>query len=202
MSYPVPQAAALLGAYLIGSLSFATILVSVFRGVDVRAHGSGNAGATNVLRTAGKPLALATVALDLLKGTAAVLLMKLITFDPRWVGAAAVAAVLGHIFPVWFAFRGGKGVATALGAFLVVSPLAMLIVVVVFALVVLLTRYVSLGSVTAACVLPLAMGVILRAPEAQVVAATALTALLLISHRGNIARLLAGTERKLGRRDT
>jgi glycerol-3-phosphate acyltransferase PlsY len=109
-------------AYLIGSVPFAIVLVRLFRGVDVRTQGSGTAGATNVLRTAGKGLAVGTMLLDVGKGVAAVLLMRSLTHDPRWLGVAAVAAVLGHIFPVWFSFRGGKGVATAIGGFAVLAP--------------------------------------------------------------------------------
>ena len=201
MPYPWPQLVLALAAYLIGSLSFATILVRLFRGVDVRDHGSGNAGATNVLRTAGRGLAIATMALDLAKGAAGVLLMHLVSYDPRWTGLAGVAAILGHVFPVFFGFRGGKGVATAIGAFLVISPLAVLAAVLLFILVVAATRYVSLGSVTAACVLPLSLR-LLRAPEAHVVAGALTTALILFSHRANIRRLLDGTERKLGRKES
>ena len=200
MSLPAREVLAVVAAYLLGSLSFATILVRVFRKQDVRELGSGNAGATNVLRTAGGRLAAATMALDVLKGAAAVLLMRAVTYDPRWAGLAAVAAVLGHVFPVFFGFRGGKGVATVIGAFLVLAPLAVLLVVLVFAAVVATTRYVSLGSVTAACVLPLALR-LLRAPDAVIVTGAAMTLLLLVSHRANIRRLLAGTERRLGKKD-
>lgn len=200
MPYPFPQALLALAAYLIGSLSFATILVRLFRGVDVRKLGSGNAGATNVLRTAGGNLAAATMALDLAKGAAAVLLMRLVTYDPRWAGLAGVAAVLGHMFPVFFGFRGGKGVATAIGAFLALSPASIGIVVLVFALVVAVTRYVSLGSVTAACVLPLSCR-LLHAPDAIVIAGAVTTLLILFSHRANIRRLIDGTERKLGKKE-
>ncbi len=193
---------ALVSAYLIGSVSFAIVLVRVFRGVDVRGEGSGNAGATNVLRTSGKGLAILTMVLDAGKGVAAVLLMQSLTYDPRWLGAAAVAAVLGHVFPVWFGFRGGKGVATAIGGFSVLSPLAVLTVVGVFVAVVAATRLVSLGSITAACLLPLAMRLVFRAPDAEVVAAAGPTSLVGISQRANIQRLLGGTERRLGRRDS
>jgi glycerol-3-phosphate acyltransferase PlsY len=140
MHDPVREILVLVAAYLVGSLSFATILVRVFRGVDVRELGSGNAGATNVLRTSGKSLAAATMALDVVKGAVAVLLMRMFTFDPRWAGLAAIAAVLGHMFPVFFGFRGGKGVATAIGGFLVLGPLAVAIVLAVFFLVVGLTK--------------------------------------------------------------
>jgi glycerol-3-phosphate acyltransferase PlsY len=192
---------ALAAAYLLGSVPFAIVLVRLFRGVDVRTQGSGNAGATNVLRTAGRPLAVGTMVLDVGKGVAAVLLMRSLTADPRWLGAAAVAAVLGHVFPLWFGFRGGKGVATAIGGFAVLAPWAVLAVVGAFVLVVAATRLVSLGSLTAACVLPLALRVLLHAPDALVVAAAATSAVLVVSHRANIRRLLAGTERRLGGRE-
>lgn len=201
MSLLTREALVLLAAYLVGSLSFATILVRVFRGVDVRAEGSGNAGATNVLRTSGKPLAVATMALDVGKGVAAVLLMRAVTFDPRWLGAAAVAAILGHVFPVFFGFRGGKGVATAIGGFVVLCPGAILVAVAAFALVIATTRFVSMGSLTAACVLPVSMGLLFHAPEAEIAAAAAATGLLVFSHRANIRRLLNGTERRLGRKE-
>jgi len=192
---------ALAVAYLLGSLTFATILVRAVRGIDIRTVGSGNAGGTNVLRTSGKGLALLVALLDILKGVVAVLLMTSVTYDPRWLGAAAVAAVLGHVFPVFFGFRGGKGVATAVGGFAVLSPGSVLVIVAVFVLVVAATRYVSLGSVTAACLLPLTMGLVFRAPEGEVVAAVATAVLLVFSHRTNIGRLLSGTESRLGKKD-
>jgi len=193
---------ALAAAYLIGSMTFATILVRIFKGVDIRTVGSGNAGGTNVLRTAGMPLALVTALLDVGKGVLAVVLMREVTFDPRWLGAAAVAAVVGHVFPLWFGFRGGKGVATAVGGFAVLAPLAVLAVVAAFAGVVALTRYVSLGSLTAACLLPATMGLVFREPEGEVVAAVAAALILIVSHRANVRRLLEGTERRLGRKDS
>jgi glycerol-3-phosphate acyltransferase PlsY len=193
------ELASLVAAYLLGSVSFAIVLVRVFRGVDVRTEGSGNAGATNVLRTSGKGLAILTMLLDVGKGALAVFLMQSITYDARWLGAAACTAVLGHVFPVWFGFRGGKGVATAIGGFSVLSPFAVLAVVAVFAAVVAATRFVSLGSITAACLLPLAMRLLFNAPDPEVAAASATTILLILSHRANIRRLLEGTERRLGR---
>ena len=192
---------ALAAAYFLGSVPFAIVLVRLFRGVDVRTQGSGNAGATNVLRTAGKALAAATMLLDIGKGVLAVLLMQAVTYDARWLGAAAVFVTLGHVFPVWFAFRGGKGVATAIGSFVVLSPGAVLAVVVAFILVVATTRFVSLGSMTAACLLPLVMRLLFHAPDPEVVAAAATTFLLIVSHRANIRRLLGGTEPRLGRGD-
>lgn len=195
------ELACLVAAYLLGSISFAIVLVRVFRGVDVRHEGSGTAGATNVLRTSGKRLATLTMLLDIGKGALAVLLMQAVTYDPRWLGAAACAAVLGHVFPVWFGFRGGKGVATAIGGFSVLCPLAVLAVVAVFVAVVAATRFVSLGSITAACLLPLAMRLLFHAPDPEVAAASVVTILLIVSHRANIRRLLEGTERRLGRRE-
>ncbi|MEO8055007.1 MAG: glycerol-3-phosphate 1-O-acyltransferase PlsY [Acidobacteriota bacterium] len=193
---------ALAAAYLLGSVPFAIVLVRLFKGIDVRTQGSGNAGATNVLRTAGKGLAVGTMLLDVGKGVAAVLLMRSVTYDPRWLGAAAVAAVLGHVFPAWFSFRGGKGVATAIGSFGVLAPWAVLAVVGAFVVVVAATRFVSLGSITAACLLPLALRLLFHAPDAEVVAGGATTLLLVFSHRANIVRLLDGTERRLGRRNS
>jgi acyl phosphate:glycerol-3-phosphate acyltransferase len=196
------ELACVIAAYLLGSISFAVVLVRLVRGVDVRREGSGNAGATNVLRTSGKALAILTMLLDVGKGALAVLVMRSITYDPRWLGAAACAAVLGHVFPIWFGFRGGKGVATAIGGFFVLCPFAVLAVVAAFVAVVAATRFVSLGSITAACLLPLTMRLLFGAPDAEVAAAFATTALLLVSHRANIRRLLDGTERRLARRDS
>ena len=193
---------ALASAYLLGSISFAVVLVRVFRGVDVRREGSGNAGATNVLRTSGRGLAVLTMLLDVGKGVVAVLLMQSLTYEPRWLGGAACAAVLGHVFPIWFGFQGGKGVATAVGAFSVLCPFAVLAVVAIFVAVIAATRFVSLGSITAACLLPLAMRLLFHAPDPEVAAASAVTILLIVSHRANIRRLLEGTELRLGRRDS
>ncbi len=194
-------AAVVVGAYLFGSLSFAIILVRVFRGEDVRARGSGNAGATNVLRTSGKALAIATLALDVAKGTLAVLAMRLVTEDGWWVGAAALAAVLGHVFPVYFGFRGGKGVATALGALLPLSPGSILLVFVLFAAIVGATRYVSLGSVAAATAAPFAMRFGFHETGEAVVTAAAIALLLVFTHRANLARLARGNEHRLGRKE-
>ena len=192
------QVAIVAGAYLLGSVSFATLVVRAFHGLDVREAGSRNAGATNVLRTAGGRLAVVTLLLDAAKGAIAVGAMRLVTHDPFWAGIAGFAAVVGHVFPVWFAFVGGQGVATALGAFLVLAPLAALSMMAVFAAVVAGTRLVSLGSLTAASLLPLVTGLVFGAPDAIVVTAAATTALLVAAHRKNIARLIAGTERRLG----
>jgi glycerol-3-phosphate acyltransferase PlsY len=196
----VPPAVLVIVAYLLGSISFAVLLVRATTGRDIRAEGSGNAGATNVLRSHGKKLALLVALLDVAKGVAAVLLMRLVTLDPRWAAAAGFAAILGHVFPVFYGFRGGKGVATAVGAFLALSPLALLVCLGIFVAIVVATRYVSLGSVVALTLLPPIAGLLFHAPRA-VVTAAGLTALLIVAkHLPNLRRLARGEERKLGRR--
>ncbi|HEX7174287.1 MAG TPA: glycerol-3-phosphate 1-O-acyltransferase PlsY [Pyrinomonadaceae bacterium] len=198
----------ILAAYLLGSIPFGYLIVRLASGGDVRATGSGGTGATNVTRRAGKKAGLLTLALDALKGALAVLLARaLLTEDfgaNWWVAGAAVASVLGHCFPVWLRFRGGKGVATGLGVFMALAPLAVLFSALpVFLLVVWATRYVSLGSITAAALLPLCVWLLggytyppeQRAPLTSAAAAGA--ALIVLMHRANIGRLLKGTESKL-----
>jgi len=197
----VNWAAALLvvAGYLLGSLSFALLLVRWRTGTDIRTEGSGNAGATNVLRAHGKALGLAVALLDVAKGSAAVLLVRLVTADPRYAAAAGFAAILGHVFPLYSGFRGGKGVATAVGAFLVLAPLATLACLAVFIAVVAATRFVSLGSVVAMVLLPPAAGLLSHAPRAVVVAAAATALLIVFKHIDNLKRLARGEERKFGR---
>jgi len=188
------------GAYLLGSISFATLLVRLATGKDIRTEGSGNAGATNVLRSHGRGLGLAVALLDAGKGAAAGALVRWLTADPIYGAAAAAAAVLGHVFPVFYGFRGGKGVATAVGAFLVLAPLATLICVGAFVVLVALTRYVSLGSVVGVCLLPPVAGLLFHAPLAVVAAGAAVAVLVVLKHTENLKRLAAGTERKLGQK--
>ncbi len=191
-------------AYLLGSIPFGYLLVRARGGGDVRATGSGGTGATNVTRRAGRGAGLLTLLLDALKGALAVLIARrLLTTDfgvNWWVAAVAFAVVVGHCFPVWLKFRGGKGVATGLGVFLALAPLAVTLVAVVFVLVVWRTRYVSLGSITAAALTPLCVWLLARTsdtPRAPLVAAAlAGGALIILMHRANIARLLSGTENK------
>ena len=192
-------------AYLLGSIPFGYLLVRLRGGGDVRETGSGGTGATNVTRRAGKGVGLLTLLLDALKGMAAVLVARAVlgASSEWWVCAAAVAAVLGHVFPVWLRFRGGKGVATGLGVFLVLAPLATLCALVVFVAVVWLWRFVSLGSITAAAVLPLAVWALSSAglsdrvaPPVLAVAVTG-AALIVYMHRANIGRLFRGEESKL-----
>jgi len=195
----VPPAALVLAAYLLGSISFAVLVVRSRTGRDIRAEGSGNAGATNVFRAHGKKLAIFVALLDVAKGAAAVLLMRLVTADPRWAAAAGLAAVLGHVFPVFYSFRGGKGVATAVGAFAVLTPLALLVSLGVFVVIVAATRYVSLASVVSMALLPAIAGALFGAPRAVVTAAAATALVVIARHLANLKRLAAGTERKLGK---
>jgi acyl phosphate:glycerol-3-phosphate acyltransferase len=194
-----PVAAGLVAlAYVIGSISFAVLLVRLRSGKDIRTEGSGNAGATNVARSHGKALGLAVAALDVGKGAAAVALVRAVTADSRYAAAAAFAAILGHVFPVFHDFRGGKGVATAIGAFLVLAPKPTLVCVAVFVLVVAVTRYVSLGSMIAMVVLPPVAGLLFRAPLPVVASAAGAAVLIVLKHRENLKRLATGRERKLG----
>ncbi len=194
-------AALLVGVgYLLGSLSFAVLLVRRKTGRDIRTEGSGNAGATNVLRAHGKGLALSVAALDIAKGAAAVLLVRMVTAEPRYAAAAGFAAILGHVFPLYYGFRGGKGVATAVGAFLVLAPVATLICVGLFVAVVAITRYVSLGSIIAMVLIPPIAGGIFHAPGPVVAAAAGTAILVILKHRENLKRLVSGTEPKLGQK--
>ncbi len=190
-------------AYLIGSIPFGYLIVKLTRGADVRQTGSGGTGATNVSRRAGKLAGVATLLLDALKGAVAVFVVAKLSdrFQLHWTTAdwilmgAAVAAIVGHIFPVWLGFRGGKGVATGAGVFLTIAPLAILCAGVVFLLVVLITRYVSLGSILGAATIPLFVWLTgLRTPEVTGALVGAL--LIVFAHRANIGRLIRGTESK------
>ncbi|MEP6769411.1 MAG: glycerol-3-phosphate 1-O-acyltransferase PlsY [Acidobacteriota bacterium] len=184
-------------SYLLGSISFAVLLVRWKTGTDIRSEGSGNAGATNVLRAHGKGLGLLVALFDVAKGAAAVLLMRLVSSDPRAAAAAALAAILGHVFPVFYDFRGGKGVATAVGAFLALIPIPTLVCVAAFVVIVALTRYVSLGSIVGMSLLPAVAG-LFHAPLPAVAVAALAAVLIVFKHLENLKRLVAGTERKIG----
>jgi len=203
----VPAGLALIAAaYLLGSVSFSYLIVKLKEGKDVRSVGSGNAGATNVLRASSLGAAILTLVLDLAKGVAAVLGTRLFEAPPPVVGGAAFAVVLGHVFPIFFGFRGGKGVAAAAGALGALEPLAMLATLVVFIAVVAWKRYVSLGSIVAALVFPLLawaghrLGKMPDVTPSVVVASSAIAALVLFRHRSNLVRLLRGAEPRLGER--
>ena len=204
----IASVVATLAAYLIGSLSFAVIVSRAMGLSDPRTYGSGNPGATNVLRSGSKPAAIVTLLLDAAKGWLPVMLVK--WFGPAWdlsEGAqalAGLAAFLGHLYPVFFAFKGGKGVATAVGVLLAFEPLLALATLVTFAIIVFFSRYVSLASMVAAVFAPayylIGDGVAWTASGAKTLALIAMGLLLMWRHRENIQRLLAGTESKLGAR--
>jgi len=193
-------------AYLMGSIPFGYLVVRASQGADVRETGSGGTGATNVSRKAGKAAGLLTLLLDAAKGTVAVVLARLALTshnEMNWfVGGAALAAIVGHCFPIWLRFRGGKGVATGVGVFAVLAPLALVLAAAVFVLIVWSVRYVSLGSITAAVGLPFFIALQNRfvRPVAgfQYVITLAIAGgvLILFMHRANIIRLLRGTENK------
>jgi acyl phosphate:glycerol-3-phosphate acyltransferase len=195
-------------AYLLGSIPFGYILVRTFRGEDIRATGSGNIGATNVARSGAKGLGIATLVLDALKGWLAVYIAQRLALHygafPHGYDVAALAglfAVLGHMFPIWLGFRGGKGVATALGVFLALMPFVTLIAVLVFVGVVVTTRYVSLGSIIGAAVLAI-LAVCFDERHRIIVdlCYVAIALLVIWKHSGNIQRLRAGTESKFGQK--
>lgn len=202
---------AVLLAYLLGSVPFSYLIVRLHRGIDVRTIGSRSAGATNVLRASGKWAALLALLLDVAKGAAAVLVAARLDVGSWWVAAAAVAAVAGHVFPLFLALRGGKGVATAAGVLAVLVPWAGLGALAVFILLVAWKRYVSLGSISAAASLPALVGArwlggAFRDVNGQdygpalLAAVSAIAVLVIVRHRTNLVRLRAGTESRLGRK--
>ncbi len=207
-------------AFLLGSIPFGYLLVRIFRGEDIRKTGSGNIGATNVARTGSKGLAFATLVLDALKGYAAVAIAQwipdhvamrvssnthapLAVIDPTLsyflAALAGLFVILGHMFTPWLGFKGGKGVAAAVGAFAAIAPRAVLISLALFVLVVAITRYVSLGSILSAAVFPLAAYWL--SPDMRSVPVISLVSiaslLIIVRHRTNIQRLLAGRENRL-----
>jgi glycerol-3-phosphate acyltransferase PlsY len=186
-------------AYLLGSIPFGLLLAKLFGGADVRKAGSGNIGATNVARVVGPLAGILTLIFDTAKGTLAVWLAARVTNESAaWMMCAAFAVLLGHCFPVWLKFKGGKGVATALGVFLALSPLAAASAALIFVLFVAYWRFVSLGSVAAAAAMPLLIYFLWaprHAPPIIVDAGTLAIALLVIyKHDGNLQRLVEGTE--------
>lgn len=191
--------ALLLVAYLLGGIPFGYLLVRLKTGRDVRDLGSGNIGATNVARTTGKAIGIGTLVLDIGKGWLAVWLMGAYgSPDPFWLALAALTVILGHAFPVFLKFQGGKAVASFVGAFLYLAPLPLLAITVVFVATVWRTRYVSLGSILGAALFPFAVWMIDHPPTLWPILAAALGGGFIIwRHRGNIARLRAGTENKL-----
>lgn len=182
-------------AYLIGAIPFGYLLVRFKTGEDVRSKGSGNIGATNVLRTTGRAAAVATLVLDIGKGLLAVWLAgKLTDRSPAAMSLAALAVMAGHAYPVFLKFRGGKAVASFIGAFLVLTPVPLLAALLLFVIVVAATRYISLGSIVAAGSLPLAVYLIEHPPPAVLLASLIAAVFIIYRHSANIQRLRAGTE--------
>jgi glycerol-3-phosphate acyltransferase PlsY len=191
-------------SYLLGSIPFGYLLVRTFRGTDIRQSGSGNIGATNVARTS-PALGIATLALDALKGLSAVVLTRF-WIAPRagisvavLCAVAALFAIVGHMFPLWLGFRGGKGVATSLGSFVMLAPKAILVMIGLFAAIVVAFRYVSVGSIVVVALFPILAWVLDgygREPFAIACFATA-SVLIIAKHHANIRRLIAGTENRL-----
>ena len=185
----------LLLAYLLGAIPFGYVLVKWKTGADVRSAGSGNIGATNVLRTTGRAAGIATLLLDIAKGYLAVWLAgRLTAYDWLWMSAAALAVMAGHAYPVFLKFKGGKAVASWVGAFLCLTSIALVAVVVVFVVVVAWTRYISLGSIIMAATLPLAVWLIVHPPWPPIMAAVIAGAFIIYKHSSNIERLRAGHE--------
>jgi glycerol-3-phosphate acyltransferase PlsY len=198
-------------SYLLGSIPMGYLLVRIFRKEDIRKVGSGNIGATNVLRSGGKGLGAATFLLDMLKGSFAVWLGGLLG---AWLlpgvplrsaqAVAALCAVLGHMFPIWLRLRGGKGVATGFGVFLVAAPTSALAAITVFAIVLFLSRYVSLASVLGAASFPVFAWFLVQGPRPRIYLAVqcAVALLIIVKHHQNIRRLFAGTESRFGAKKT
>src|SRR5712691_4318406 len=206
--------AVVVSAYLIGSIPFSYLVVRVFAGADIRQHGSRNVGATNVARTFGKWPGILALILDIAKGYAAIWVAQWLAYRPDWplldgphlgplhsrefwVSLAAVVAVLAHMFPVWLKFHGGKGVATATGAFLALDPRVVAAAAIVFLIVLITTRFVSLASIVAAISIPIFFRFLVNdAPFWRIVAAILIAIAITAKHHSNIARLVGGEERR------
>lgn len=203
-------------AYLVGSIPFSFLVVKLAAGKDVRELGSRNVGATNVARTAGKVPGIIALVLDVAKGYAAIVLARWMVTRPEWpfaagtspwesrefwVALAGLIAVLAHMFPVWLRFHGGKGVATATGVFLALNPLVMAAGIIVFAIVVIAFRYVSLGSIVGAASVPVFFRFLANdAPFWHIVFSIAIALAVILKHHSNIARLAQRSERRMGRK--
>jgi len=182
-------------AYLLGAIPFGFLLVKLTTGRDVRASGSGNIGATNVLRTTGRAAGVATLLMDIAKGYLAVWIEgRLTDGNIKWMAAAALVVMIGHSYPMFLHFRGGKAVAAFVGAYLCLTPVPLAAVLIVFVIMVAWTRHISLGSIMAAGSFPLAVWLIEHPPLTVVITAFLSGALIIYRHRENIARLRAGNE--------
>jgi acyl phosphate:glycerol-3-phosphate acyltransferase len=208
--------ALIVAAYLIGSIPFSFLVVKAVAGTDIRAQGSRNVGATNVARTAGRGAGIVALLLDIAKGYAVIVLARWIVGQPGWpfeagpnawqsrefwIAFAGLIAVLAHMYPVWLRFHGGKGVATAAGVMLALNPIVILGAAIVFAIVVLASRFVSLASIVSAASLPVFMRFLVNdAPFWRVVISIAIALAVIVKHHSNIARLAGGTERRMGQK--
>lgn len=185
-------------AYLLGSLPTALLLVRLMTGEDVRQKGSGNIGGTNAMRAAGWKAGVAVTLIDIGKGALAVALMQRYNPESVWVAAAMLAVVIGHCYPVWLKFRGGKGVAAGFGAFVVVAPLSAAAALVVWFLVLVISRWVALASMVASAVFPLALKLIDKPDMVTLVSVSAAAVLIIFRHSSNIRKMLTGEEVKVG----
>ena len=209
--------ALLLGSYLLGSIPFSFLVVRLVAGADIRAHGSRNVGATNVARTFGKGPGVVALLLDLAKGYTAIEFARWITARPDWpfvataggspltsrefwIALAGLVAVLAHMYPVWLRFHGGKGVATAAGAFLALDPRVILAAVIVFLIVIVLFRMVSLASIVSAASVPVFFRFLADAPFWRTIVSIVIAMAVIAKHHSNIARMARGTERRMGER--
>jgi len=207
----------LVTAYVIGSIPFSFLVVKLFAGADIRQHGSRNVGATNVARTFGKLPGIIALILDAAKGYAVVEIARWVTGRPEWPLAtgidvsplhsrafwmtlSALIAVVAHMFPVWLRFHGGKGVATATGAFLALDPYAVAGGLIVFLVVLISTRFVSLASILGAASIPLFLRFLTHAPFWTINISIVIAILIIVKHHSNIARLTQGAERRMGER--
>ena len=205
----------LVAAYLIGSIPFSFLVVRIMTGEDIRTVGSRNVGATNVSRSFGNLPGIIALLLDMTKGFAAVMLAKWLTssaywplpagIDPSpihsrvfWIALSGLVAVLGHIFPVWLRFHGGKGVATAAGVFLALEPVALLAAAIVFAIVVIATRFVSLASIASAASVPVFLRFLTHSSFWAIIISMLIALIIIVKHHSNIARLAQGRERRMG----
>jgi len=182
--------------YLLGSVPTGLLLTKLFSKIDPRKMGSKNIGATNIFRTAGKGLGILTLVGDLLKGTVPVFIAIQWGESDLWIAIAGLTAILGHIFPIFLGFKGGKGVATALGIYLVISPIAVIIEFLIFAGIVWKWRFISLGSITCVTTIPILIAYFRSDSKAYFIISVIIAALVLYRHQTNISRLLQGTENK------
>ncbi len=192
---PIGIFVALFG-YLLGSIPFGLVFTKLFSKVDPRKMGSQNIGATNIFRTAGKTLGILTLIADVLKGVAPIWMANQWNLPDHWIAIAGLSPFLGHIFPIFLGFKGGKGVATAVGVYVVISPLAVLIEFLLFSALVWRWRFISLGSICTATTMPILIAFFRSDSRAYFILSVFIAALILYRHQSNISRLLQGTENK------